>query len=236
MFVIMKTLRLIRGNIFTALSLLFIGACLLSTAAIAHDGSHIPRRWEQATMDPDRIFLSFIGDPATTRAVTWRTDDRIDFAYAEIAESLGEADFDMLAKRVKAKTEKMDLAKVVASDHVLVHYHSVVFEGLKPDTLYVYRVGDGDYVWSEWSQFKTASNDVDPFCFVYFGDAQNDVRSRWARVILMAYHHSLFSPRAGEGFNEEERAKLITLIKKYNAGPPAPGARSQLFSGRSVWR
>ena len=35
-----------------------------------HDGLH---HWEIPSKDPDRIILTFNGDPSTKRAVTWRT-------------------------------------------------------------------------------------------------------------------------------------------------------------------
>ena len=41
-------------------------------------------------MDPDRIILTFHGDPATCRAVTWRTDKSVTKAVAQIAEAEGE--------------------------------------------------------------------------------------------------------------------------------------------------
>lgn len=177
---------------------------LLPQSSLAHDGNHIPRRWEQASMDPDRIFLSFMGDPATSRAVTWRTDDRIEPAYAEISEALGEPGFDKLAKRIKAETTHFNLGEVVAAEHCFVHYHSVVFKDLKPETLYAYRVGNGERIWSEWIQFRAASAEPKPFSFLYFGDAQNDVRSRWSRVIRMAYQKNpdaAFALHAGDLIN-----------------------------------
>jgi 3',5'-cyclic AMP phosphodiesterase CpdA len=66
------------------------------------------------------------------------------------------------------------------------HYHSVNFEGLAPKTKYVYRVGDGTR-WSEWYQFETASEKPEPFGFIYFGDAQNGIKSLWSRVARGAY-------------------------------------------------
>ena len=45
-----------------------------------------------------------------------------------------------------------------------------------------YRVGDG-VNWSEWFHFRTASDRPEPFSFIYFGDAQTDLKSLWSRVI-----------------------------------------------------
>ena len=41
--------------------------------------------WEIPSKDPDRIILTFNGNPATSRAVTWRTNTTITKAIAEIA-------------------------------------------------------------------------------------------------------------------------------------------------------
>lgn len=51
---------------------------------------------------------------------------------------------------------------------------------------HTYRVGDGE-TWSEWHVFRTASDRPEPFRFLYVGDAQNDIRSLWSRVIRAAY-------------------------------------------------
>ena len=47
-----------------------------------HDGLH---HWEIPSKDPDRIILTFNGDPSTKRAVTWRTDLSVKNAKAQIA-------------------------------------------------------------------------------------------------------------------------------------------------------
>jgi 3',5'-cyclic AMP phosphodiesterase CpdA len=61
-----------------------------------------------------------------------------------------------------------------------------VFEDLAPKTKYAYRVGDG-VVWSEWNHFVTAAEMAEPFSFIYFGDAQNEIKSQWSRVVREAY-------------------------------------------------
>jgi hypothetical protein len=47
-------------------------------------------------------------------------------------------------------------------------------------------VGDGKN-WSEWNQFRTASQNHEPFEFVYFGDPQNNIKSLCSRVFRAAY-------------------------------------------------
>ncbi len=65
-------------------------------------------------------------------------------------------------------------------------FHTVRFTDLEPETQYLYRVGDGAN-WSEWLEFTTASDKPKPFSFVYFGDAQNDIKEHWSRVVRQAF-------------------------------------------------
>ena len=145
------------------------------------------QHWEIPSKNPDRIILTFLGDPATSRAVTWRTDSTIKNGFSQIAEATVNSNFTENTVRYKAITEPFDLGLYKGNNSLKVNYHSVVFQQLKPNKIYAYRVGDGTNYWSEWIQFKTAKKEYAPTKFVYFGDAQNDVLSHWSRVIRMAY-------------------------------------------------
>lgn len=145
------------------------------------------QHWEIPSKNPDRIILTFLGDPATSRAVTWRTDSTIKNGFSQIAEATVNSNFAENTVRYKAITEPFDLGLYKGNNSLKVNYHSVVFQQLKPNKIYAYRVGDGTNYWSEWIQFKTAKKEYAPTKFVYFGDAQNDVLSHWSRVIRMAY-------------------------------------------------
>lgn len=172
-----------------------------------HNGLH---HWEIPSKDPDRIILTFHGDPSTNRAVTWRTDSTVSKSVAQIAEATVNAGFKESVKTVEANSEQFDLGLYKGNSSLTVHYHSVVFEALKPDKLYVYRVGDGDEHWSEWIQFRTAKNHYAPTQFVYFGDAQNDVLEHWSRVIRMAYQtapQASFAIHAGDLINNAHQDK-----------------------------
>jgi hypothetical protein len=158
----------------------------LGALVLAHESASGLRHWEIASPDPDRIFLSFHGDPASSRAVTWRTDATVAEARAQIAPALAAPRFDRHAVTHEAVTEAIDLNRSTRNAQGVVHQHSVVFDNLKPDTLYAYRVGEADGYWSEWIQFRTAREGPAPFKFLYFGDAQNDVLSHWSRVIRAA--------------------------------------------------
>ena len=146
----------------------------------------------RATPVPDRIILNWAGDPATTAAVTWRTDATVPVGVAQIAVAEDGPLFVKKAKSVNAELEKG-----------AEHYHSVKFTGLAPSTQYVYRVGDGAN-WSDWNQFQTASAEPAPLEFIYVGDAQNDIYSLWSRLIRNGYSEapkSRFILHAGDLVN-----------------------------------
>jgi len=134
---------------------------------------------------PDRVVLTWRGDPATSQAVTWRTDTSGRVAKAEIAVAAEQA-------RDLQPTTVAGASAPFTSSLGEAHYHSVEFTGLTPDTLYAYRVGDG-VNWSEWLHFRTASREARRFSFIYFGDAQNDIRAHWSRVFREAFREA---PRA----------------------------------------
>lgn len=180
---------------------------VLSTTTLADDEvghTHPPLADEAETykpsLVPDRIVLTWTGDPATTQAVTWRTSTVVTKAMAEIAIAGPGPNFVRNMKSLEATTQPLTTNLSTA------HFHTVEFKDLKPKTKYAYRVGDGNN-WSEWFHFVTASADADPFSFVYFGDAQNDVRSMWSRVIREAYGDApdlAFFLHAGDLINRAE--------------------------------
>lgn len=151
---------------------------------------------------PDRIILTFKGDPARGMGVTWRTDTNVGQgqAIAQIAPADAYPKFVEKAVAVTANTTPLN------SDLGPAHYHSVDFTKLQPGTMYAYRVGDGTN-WSEWIHFKTASDTPEPFSFIYFGDAQNDVKSLWSRAIRSAYSEApkaKFLIHAGDLINNSD--------------------------------
>lgn len=155
--------------------------------------------WEPTSV-PDRIVLSWSDDPATTMSVTWRTDASVERPVAEIAPAEGGPKF--LDKRQSVDATSQSLETNLGPSQ----RHTATFTELKPDRQYLYRVGDGTN-WSEWSDFRTASTESKPFSFVYFGDAQNDVKSHWSRVVRRAFRdapQASFFLHAGDLINRSE--------------------------------
>jgi len=185
-------------------------AFVLTCAAQAHDRNedHHDGAWQAEpyapsmihapTPMPDRVVLTWSDDPATTQSVTWRTDTSVKRGVAEIAiaNANGRA---LEPRRAPAETSPF------SSDLNEAHYHSVTFRGLAPDTLYTYRVGDG-VNWTEYFHFKTASPGPRPFSFIYFGDAQNEIKTHWSRVFREAFRdapRAAFTLHAGDLVNED---------------------------------
>jgi hypothetical protein len=187
-----------------------LGSVLLLVPALVrgHDdaAAEKPERFPEKlahrpTPIPDRIVLTWTGDPARSQAVTWRTDTSVKKALAQIALAEAGPRFITKAQNVPAVTTPL------TTDLGEAHCHTAVFTNLTPKTKYVYRVGDGEN-WSEWIHFQTASDQPEPFSFLYFGNAQNDVKSHWSRVIRGAYSdmpRARFIIHAGDLINRANR-------------------------------
>jgi 3',5'-cyclic AMP phosphodiesterase CpdA len=130
---------------------------------------------------PTRIILGWTGDPASTQAVTWMTEEPVSYPQAQYAIASPNADFQRSAATIAA-----DTISISPAPEIKVRHYRAVFEGLKPNTRYVYRVGDGT-TWSEWINFRTAADSEKAFRFLYVGDAQNSIKSLWSRSIRAAY-------------------------------------------------
>lgn len=157
-------------------------------------------RWRPSVV-PDRIVLSWASDPATSASVNWRTASLAKDSVGQIALATDGPGFTNRITTVVGKPEAF------VSNANLSHRHSVEFTNLKPDTQYVYRVGDGAN-WSEWCQFRTATTDARPFRFVYFGDSQNSLKSMWSRVVRQAFvdaPKAAFFLHAGDLVNDAEK-------------------------------
>ncbi len=192
-------------------NLALAGACwaAIPLTIFAHDDGREHNRLPSAadvkavykpTLLPDRIVLTWTGDPSTTQAVTWRTSTEVTEAFAEITEAGHGPEIVENAIRVNAVFQSL------RTDLSTAHYHTVEFRGLKPSTKYAYRVGDG-VNFSEWFHFSTASDRPEPFSFIYFGDTQCNVLSMCSRVIRDAYRaapDAAFLLHAGDLVNSAE--------------------------------
>ncbi len=131
-----------------------------------------------ATVVPDHVALSWTDNPATSMAVTWRTDTTVTTGVVEYA--MG-AKLTATAKHVNATCSSFstDLGE------------SRIFRAnmiqLAPNTSYTYRVGDGQH-WSATHTFTTASAKTNKVKFIVFGDSQSiPPYTTWQTTLHNAY-------------------------------------------------
>ncbi|MBU1343933.1 MAG: metallophosphoesterase family protein [Proteobacteria bacterium] len=142
--------------------LLFIGVLWLCAASCPQAGEN------SITTLPERIVLNVTQTPAGSQAVTWQTLKTAGYPAAQIIKLSELLTPDSSPATFPAQTQVVEL------DKKQIYHHSVIFNSLFPDTLYAYRVGEAP-CWSEWNQFKTASQTREPFTFLYFGDIQKQI-------------------------------------------------------------
>jgi len=174
-----------------AAGLIWLAALCTAAAGCSRQG--VPAAGGPGT--PDRITLGWSGDPARTMSVTWRTSGASATATGEVAAFTADPSALTPLATSPATTSRLDLGAGRT-----VYSHRVTFTGLAPGTPYWYRVGDGPR-WSEWFRFRTASAAAEPFRFIYLGDAQNEIRSKWSRAVreaLLAAPDARFVVHAGD--------------------------------------
>ena len=202
----MISLKLIRLTLAACLPL-----CVICTSTVfSHEVPPVREFGETEqhapTPLPDRVVLTWSGDPTNSVDVTWRTDLSVEESIVEYAHgSLMKGN--LRTGDVEGATAIDGSRVVFDSDLGEYQLHTAQMEGLSPGSVYAYRVGDGAH-WSEWFQFRTASEGDEPFTFVYFGDAQNAVRSMWSRVIREANRQApkmSFLLHAGDLVNRANR-------------------------------
>ena len=191
----MNTLTKHPGHIFGRWSCLLLLTSILFSCKQKHDDNHIHDHGRTSYSDfgpylfpskhPDQIILNLTKDPINSVAVNWRTDTTISGGRVQIGEATHGPEFRDHARTIMGSTEIFsnqygDEPKVVAN------FHSAIIDNLISGMIYVYRVGI-DTSWSEWFQIKVPDVENDGVSFIYFGDAQNEVKSMWSRVIRKAY-------------------------------------------------
>ncbi|MEE7548033.1 metallophosphoesterase family protein, partial [Xanthomonas sp. Kuri4-1] len=118
-------------------------------------------------------------DAAHGFAVAWRTDATVSRPWLELVEA-GDSPDVGVPRRIKATTATLD------GEHGVSHHHRADVDGLRPDTLYAYRVQGRD-TWGAWTHFRTAAPAGTPLTLLYFGDTQNKNLSLVSRVLRQGW-------------------------------------------------
>jgi hypothetical protein len=147
-----------------------------------------------STAKPDHVVLTWNNNPQTTQTIQWRTSPNTPkglVAYQERA--LYNHPKPRALQKLKATTETLSDPYLVNDPAIL--RHTATLTNLKPNTTYVYSVGDGSRDgWSELAEFTTAPTQIRPFSFIYMGDAQNGL-DRWGTLA-----HNAFRERPDAAF------------------------------------
>lgn len=114
------------------------------------------------TAQPSQIVCTPYGDLRTQVGLAWVTDQSGTAAKAQV-----------MAKDAGGSWEEANTYTGEAGDIDSWRWHKVTVTGLRPDTAYVYRVGDG-ITWSDTREFTTApdAGGGEPFTFLQVNDTQ----------------------------------------------------------------
>ncbi len=151
--------------------------------ALPHQGKYLPELFP--SLYPDQIILNLTAHPTQGVGINWRTSKEMESGRVEFAASSHGPDFREEIKMVPA-TRTYFTNQYKSEPQIEANYYAAVLSDLVAGTAYVYRVGHDDY-WSEWIEFTMPDPEANGISFIYFGDAQNEVKSMWSRVIRKAY-------------------------------------------------
>lgn len=111
---------------------------------------------------PERIILSWTGDPKTTMTVSWQTEPDAPDGWVEYGTSTS------LSGAKKISAVNVELTSGIALGAAV---EQAALTGLTPGTTYYYRVGNKTAK-SEIRHFQTAQSEEPSFSFLYMGDVQ----------------------------------------------------------------
>ena len=142
---------------------------------------------------PDQTVMSFGDDPAHQIVWTWRASAqihqgaiRIVPARYEIPESDPRTNPDLHGIRTVEGESKLVRSEGLLNDP-LIRRHSVVVDGLDPDTMYYYSVGDDlTGIWGPWRTVRTGPVKPRRLEFLYLGDAQTGFEG-WGNLLTAAF-------------------------------------------------
>lgn len=156
-----------------------------------------PKSASAADATPERLVLTPPQDPSTAQSFTWRTGGDVIGGSVWVREP-GAVDWIVV--------DATDNEPLMTGDFA-TRTHSATVTGLTPATEYEYRVGT-EAAQSSTYRFTTAGEAGDPFTFIYFGDAQNDLAAKWGPVVEQAYDRypdAVGTVNAGDLINNSDR-------------------------------
>ena len=188
---------------FESLPVELIAATLIQPAHAARHSTLLAtgRVWKThvvSSSHPDQVAVGFGSNAARELMWTWRTSAEVISSALRIAPVSASDRDNRSARRLPAspgpfrivhgKSTSVDAANLL-NDPVTRRHH-VVVDGLEPDTVYQYSLGDGTADgWEPWQTVKTAPDSSRGARFLYLGDAQTGLE-QWGRLLQSAYQHN----------------------------------------------
>ena len=148
----------------------------------------------EGTAGVSRLTVTFFKSPETSRAFTWYTKASITSSVLEVAATD--------ASGYIGEITRFSGRNGVSSNDPSVRWHKAEAEGLLPGTAYVFRVGDGQDMFSPWGSFKTAKDG--PFSFICLTDTQAaskrdaDISANTLKVALSTCPDAAFVVHSGD--------------------------------------
>jgi acid phosphatase type 7 len=177
-----------------------VGAVLIQPAHADRHSSLVAtgRIWKTHVVSssvPDQVTIAFGPDPARELVWTWRTSTRESSTAIRIARlpkgaeanaSTGGTETEPGVFRVvRGQSTLVEVANLL--NDPVIRRHRVMVDGLEPDTVYRYALGDlTPEAWGPWQTVKTGPDSSRGARFLYLGDAQTGLES-WGRLLKVAH-------------------------------------------------
>ena len=145
---------------------------------------------------PDQVTIAFGSDPARELVWTWRTSAEMHVdchSRRPTAKRCGQTQptdrrrrrLRRLFRVVKGESTLVEVPNLL--NDPVIRRHRVAVDGLEPDTVYRYSLGDGTPEgWGPWRTVKTGPDSSRGARFLYLGDAQTGLEG-WGRLLKAAY-------------------------------------------------
>ena len=131
---------------------------------------------------PGQILLTWSGDAASSRDVTWQGDTLTRKARLELVENSASGDTIRYAS----------LPRIIKTSGGAASYFKIILKNLKSGTTYRYRVANNDN-FSDWFDFKMGSSSDSAYSFCFFGDVQDSINGKTGEIFHRAIE-SLTNP------------------------------------------
>ena len=113
---------------------------------------------------PDRILLSWSGDPFNSRDITWQGDTITTSGHLQLTNILSPDD----------TLNYTSQPKIIKTSGGASSFFRVGIKNLKEGQTYHYRVANGIH-WSDWYNFKIGNRSDADYSFIYIGDVQDSI-------------------------------------------------------------